>query len=77
MSKVTSKYQITIHREVRTALNIMTGLNVVFKEEKGKFYLAKSTNYDPIEKWRGSFKGTKTTDAIVAELRGYGIEDID
>ena len=77
MSKVTSKYQITIPHEVRTALHIMPGLNVIFKEEKGKFYLVKSTDYDPIEKWRGAFKGMKTTDTIIAELRGYGIEDID
>lgn len=34
----------------------------------------KNPNPDPIEKWRGVIKGKKTTDEIVAKLRGYGIE---
>jgi len=77
MSKVTAKFQITIPREIRTALNIMPGVEVGFNEEKGKFYLVKNPNADPIEKWRGALKVKKATDAIMAELRGYGIENSD
>jgi len=77
MGKVTAKYQITIPTEVRAALNIMPGVEVGFKEEKGNFYLIKNPNEDPIEKWRGAFKAAKITDELIAELRGYGIESID
>ena len=77
MGKVTAKYQITIPTEVRSALNIMPGVEVGFKEEKGNFYLIKNPNEDPIEKWRGAFKAAKTTDELIAALRGYGIESID
>ena len=77
MSKVTAKFQVTIPREVRDALNIMPGVDVGFQKEKGKFYLIKNPNADPIEKWRGALKGSKTTETIMAELRGYGIENID
>lgn len=77
MSKVTAKYQITIPREVRDTLNIMPGIEVGFKEEKGRFYLVKNPKIDPVEKWRGAIGMEKTPDEIIAELRGYGIEDID
>ena len=77
MSKVTAKFQITIPKEIRIALNIMPGVNVGFKEKKGRFYLIKNPNSDPIEKWRGVIREKKRTDDIIAELRGYGVESID
>jgi len=77
MSKVTAKFQITIPPEVRTVLNIMPGVEVTFKKERGKFFLVKDLNADPIEKWRGVLKGKRKTDTIMAQLRGYGIENID
>ena len=77
MSRVTTEFQITIPREVRIAMNIMPGVDVGFKREEGKFYLVKSADFDPIEKWRGALKTTKTTDVIMAELRGYGLESVD
>ena len=72
ISKVTAKFQITIPKQIRNALNIMPGVDIGFKEEKGRFYLIKNPNTDPIEKWRGVIRGKKKTDEIVAELRGYG-----
>ena len=72
MSKVTAKFQITNPKQIRNALNIMPGVDIGFKEEKGRFYLIKNLNTDPIEKWRGVIRGKKKTDEIVAELRGYG-----
>ena len=77
MSKVTAKFQITIPREVRIAMNIMPGVDVAFKEEKGKFYMVKNANFDPFVKWRGLLKTDKTVDAIMTDLRGYGIESLD
>ena len=77
MTKVTTKFQITIPKEIRAALNIMPGVKVGFKEEKGRFYIIKNPNSDPIEKWRGVIRGNKKTDEIIAELRGYGVESID
>ena len=77
MSKVTAKFQVTIPREVRDTLNIMPGVDVGFQKEKGKFYLIKNPNSAPIEKWRGVLKLKKSSDEIMAELRGYGIENID
>lgn len=77
MTKVTAKYQVTIPREVRSALNIMPGVEVTFQKKENRFYIIKDKNYDPIEKWRGSCKEKKTPDMIMNELRGYDIEDID
>lgn len=77
MSRVTTKFQITIPRRVRIAMNIMPGVDVGFKREEGKFYLVKNADSDPIAKWRGALKTTKTTDVIMAELRGYGLESVD
>ena len=77
MSKVTAKYQITIPPEIRRELNIMPGVDVGFKKVNGKFFIVKTPNVDPIEKWRGIVKTKETTDEVVAELRGYGIESID
>lgn len=77
MSKVTTKFQITIPPEVRMALNIMPGVHVGFRKERDKFYLIKNPKVDPIEKWRGVIQSTKTSDAFVSELRGYEIEGID
>ncbi|MEW6665517.1 MAG: AbrB/MazE/SpoVT family DNA-binding domain-containing protein [Thermodesulfobacteriota bacterium] len=77
MSKVTEKFQITIPPKVRTSLNIMPGVDVGFEEEKGRFYLVKNPGADPVERWRGVLKSPKTTDEIMKELRGYGIESVD
>jgi bifunctional DNA-binding transcriptional regulator/antitoxin component of YhaV-PrlF toxin-antitoxin module len=77
MSRVTEKYQVTIPPAVRTALNIMPGVDVGFEEEKGRFFLIKNPNADPVEKWRGVLRVKKTTDEIIEELRGYGIESVD
>ena len=77
MSKVTSKYQITIPIKVRKALNIMPGIDIGFKEEKNKYYIIKNPNSNPVEKWRGVLRNKKQSDDLVAELRGYGLENID
>ena len=77
MSKVTAKYQITLPKEIRKAMNIMPGTTVGFEQKAGRFYLVKNNDINPIDKWRGSLKLEKTTDEIMADLRGYGIESFD
>jgi len=77
MSKVTAKYQITIPKEIRKTMNIMPGTTIGFEQKAGKFYLVKNNNLNPIDKWRGSLKLKKTTDEIMADLRGYENEGID
>jgi AbrB family looped-hinge helix DNA binding protein len=77
MSKVTTKFQITIPQEVRAALNITPGVDVMFRQEGGRFYIVKNSGSDPVEKWRGALKARKTTDKLMEELRGYGVENID
>lgn len=77
MSKVTAKYQITIPKEIRKTMNIMPGTTIGFEQKAGKFYLVKNNNINPIDKWRGRLGLKKTTDEIMAALRGYEIEGID
>ena len=76
-TKITSKYQITLPKEVRREMNLIPGLQVSFKTENGRFYLVRDPNDDPIEKWRGRLRTEKSSDELVAELRGYGLESVD
>jgi hypothetical protein len=55
----------------------MPGIEVDFQEEKGRFFLVKNPGINPIEKWRGALKTKRSTDEIMTELRGYGVESID
>ncbi|MBW1699160.1 MAG: AbrB/MazE/SpoVT family DNA-binding domain-containing protein [Deltaproteobacteria bacterium] len=77
MSKVTVKFQITIPPEVRDAMQIVPGTEIVFKRDKDKFYIVKEVRQNPFDKWRGALKFRRKTDAILAELRGYGFESLD
>ena len=70
MSKVNTKFHITIPKEIRKAMNIMPGTDVEFKQESDKFYLIKNNRIDPFDKWCGARKLKKTADEIMAELRG-------
>ena len=76
-TKITSKYQITLPKEVRLAMNLMPGVQVSFKAEDGRFYLVKTAPKDPIEKWRGTLRSEKSSDELLAEVRGYGLESVD
>ncbi len=76
-TKVTAKYQITLPKEVRLAMNLIPGVQVTFKAENGRFYIVRDPQDDPIENWRGRLRLGKSSDELVAELRGYGLESID
>ncbi len=70
VSRVTTKYQITIPPEVREELGIVPGAEVDIAKEGDKYVLV----VDPVEavkrKWRGRFKGRVTTMEYLDEVRG-------
>ncbi len=70
MSKVTTKYQITIPPEVRNELGIVPGNEVEIAKQGSQFVLL----VDPIKalkkKWRGKFKGHQKTDEYINDIRG-------
>ena len=74
---MSTKLQITLPKEIRKAMNIMPGADIGFEQKAGKFYLVKNNNVNHIDKWRGTWKLKKTTNEIMADLRGYDIESID
>lgn len=72
-SKVTSKGQITIPKEVREQLGIHPGENLGFIEKNGLFFIKKTVKKSPFNKWVGALKATgkkPKSDEIVEELRG-------
>ena len=70
MSKVTTKYQITIPPEVRNELGIVPGNEVEITKQSSQFVLL----VDPIKalkkKWRGKFKSRQKTDEYMDDIRG-------
>ena len=70
MSKVTTKYQVTIPVKVRKELGILPGTEIDITKEGKKYVLV----VDPIKtvkkKWRGRFKNRQTTMEYMDEVRG-------
>jgi AbrB family looped-hinge helix DNA binding protein len=70
VSKVTTKYQITIPPEVRNELGIVPGNEVEIAKQGSQFVLL----VDPIKalkkKWRGKFKSSQKTDEYMDDIRG-------
>lgn len=70
MSRVTSKYQITIPPRIRKAMGISPGCDVDIKKEKGRYVLVVDPVKDLKKKWRGMFKDDKSTDSYIDDIRG-------
>jgi AbrB family looped-hinge helix DNA binding protein len=70
MSKVTAKYQITIPPEVRRALHIEPGCDVGITREGDRYVLVVDPVEDIQRKWRGRFKGGRSTMEYLDEVRG-------
>ena len=70
MSKVTSKYQITIPSEIRRALQIMPGMQIDIIKEDDKYILAFDLINEIKKKWQGKFKDVISTDKYMDEIRG-------
>jgi AbrB family looped-hinge helix DNA binding protein len=70
MSKVTSKYQVTIPLEVRKEMGIIPGTEVEIAKKGEKYVLIVNPIETVKKKWRGKFKGEPTTMEYIDEIRG-------
>lgn len=70
MSRVTTKGQVTIPKEVRENLGIEPGDEIEFEETDEGYVLRKSTDDNPFEKWRGAVDTDETVEERMKKLRG-------
>lgn len=68
--KVTTKGQVTIPKEVREAMGIDPGDEVEFVETEDGYVLRKRVEENPFERWKGTLDTGRSTEEVVAELRG-------
>ena len=70
--RVTTKGQVTIPRNVREKLGIAPHTNIDFREDKGRFYIVKTTKTkqtNKFKKFRGIATSKMTTDEILKLTR--------
>ncbi|MFC4447577.1 AbrB/MazE/SpoVT family DNA-binding domain-containing protein [Halorussus aquaticus] len=70
MSRVTSKGQVTIPKEVRERLGIRPGDEIEFEETDEGYVLKKEVEEDRFEKWRGAAETDETVEERMRDLRG-------
>jgi antitoxin PrlF len=75
-AKVTSKGQITVPVEIRRSLGVKPGDKIRFEQQEGGIRVARDTNENPFEKWRGIGNlgigsGREAVMAYMREIRGY------
>ncbi len=71
-TRMTSKGQVTIPKEVRERLGLRPGDELEFLEEDGVFRLRKCVDPEVFKKWRGYLKewAGQDSDDLVREMRG-------
>ncbi len=62
--------QVTIPKAIRDRLGLSSGMVLEIHEENGVIMAEKVSAEDPVSKVRGCLKLDKSTDEILAELRG-------
>jgi AbrB family looped-hinge helix DNA binding protein len=70
--RVTTKGQVTIPRNVREKLGIVPQTNIDFLEDKGRFYIVKTTktkHTNRFKKFRGIATSSMSTDEILKLTR--------
>ena len=72
VTKMTTKGQITVPKEVRDRLRLKPGDELEFVEERGAFHVRKRIDPAVFEKYRGLLKhlAGKRSDDLVREMRG-------
>ena len=71
-TRITSKGQVTIPKEVRQRLGLRLGVELEFIEEDGVFRLRKRLPPDALKKYRGHLENLvgQDPDELVREMRG-------
>lgn len=71
-TRVTTKGQVTIPKEVRERLGLRPGDELEFMEEKGVFRVRKRVPLEALKKWEGHLKhlAGRDPDELVEEMRG-------
>jgi AbrB family looped-hinge helix DNA binding protein len=71
-TRITTKGQVTIPKEVRDRLGLRPGDELEFTEENGTFRLKKRLPPVPLRKYRGYLKhlAGRDVDELVREMRG-------
>jgi AbrB family looped-hinge helix DNA binding protein len=67
---VSEKGQVTIPKSLRDRLGIRPGQALDFVEERGRLVAVKAMHQDPVDAVYGILKGDRSTEAVMAELRG-------
>ncbi|MFU8868525.1 AbrB/MazE/SpoVT family DNA-binding domain-containing protein [Natronococcus sp.] len=81
MPRVTTKGQVTIPKEIRDALGIEPGDEIVFEEAASGYRIQKkepttAEGEDPFEKYRGSAESDETMPDRMRRLRGEFPRDV-
>ena len=71
-TKVTSKGQVTIPKDVRERLGLRPGDEIEFLEDRGEFRVRKRVPASPFRKYRGYLKPLAgcDPDELVEQMRG-------
>ena len=69
-AKVAERGQVTIPKALRERLGISPGTVLEFEAENGRLVAAKAEPVDRLEQIFGKFGRGRSSDAVVAELRG-------
>ena len=67
---VSEKGQVTIPKRLRERLGIRPGQELEFTEEQGRLVATKAGGVDHVAAVYGRFKSRKSTDEVIADLRG-------
>jgi len=70
MSRVTSKGQVTVPKEVREKMGLKPGDEVDFEETQDGVLISKHIEENPFEKWRGVDEAEETVEEAMERLRG-------
>jgi len=67
---VAERGQVTIPKPLRQRMGITPKTVLDFHEENGRLIVVKASGRDPVSRVMGCLKSNKTTDALMAVLRG-------